>query len=152
MVPQDGQTQRGAELILVIRGNRCCVPAFRIQIGVAEILPDVAMNLVGAGLDARVHDGARRVSEFRAVVTGLQIEFGKRVRRRTHDEAGAVEEVDQVGIVVYSVKDEVVLFRSLAVGHKVAGAASARVPEGRSDTGSQSARCTPSCAHSAECY
>ena len=95
------------------------------------------MDLVRAGLDARIHDRTRGMSEFSAVVAGLKVELSQRVRGRPHHKAGAIEEVDQVGIVVYSVEDEVVLFRSLAVRHEVPGAASARVPEGRSDTGSQ---------------
>jgi len=74
-----------------------------------EDIPTRHRELLGAGLDAGIHNCASGVSEFGAVVAGLQTEFSQRVRRRSHHEAGAVQEVHEVGIVVHAVKNEVVL-------------------------------------------
>src|ERR1700756_5518109 len=67
------------------------------------------------------------MAEFRTEVAGLQIELGKSIRGRPHDLTRAVQKVDKVRIVVNAVKDEVVLFRPLPVGHKISGAAAASV-------------------------
>jgi len=85
-----------------------------------KYFPHASMDLIGARLDARVHHGASRVSEFRAVIAGLQIEFSQCIRRRPHDNAGTIEEVNQVRIVVNAIQNEIVLFRALTVCHKIA--------------------------------
>src|ERR1700733_2456307 len=72
-----------------------------------------------------------------AVIACLKIELSQRIWRRAHDEAGTIEEVDEVGVVVDTIQDEVVLLGTLAVGHKVAGAAAARVAERRGNAGGE---------------
>src|SRR5207302_5289575 len=93
----DREAERCAELILVIRwplrvGSG--VPVDRVQIGVAEVLPHVAMDLIGSRLDASVHHTASRMPKLRTEVAGLEAELGERVRRGPHDIAGAVEEIN----------------------------------------------------------
>ena len=87
---------------------------------VADVLPGAAVDSIGAGFDAGVDDRAGGVAELRAVGSGLDLELSESVRWRPDDVAGAVEEVDDVGVVVDAVEDEVVLLGALAVGVEVA--------------------------------
>jgi len=66
------------------------------------------------------------VTKFRTEVARLETEFRERVRRRPHDEARAVQEVDKICVVVDAIENEIVLFRSLAVCDEIAGPAAAR--------------------------
>ena len=66
------------------------------------------MKVVGARLDAGVDDRAGRVTELRAGIGGLDIEFLQSIRWGLHVVAGAIEEVDGVRIVVDAIQDEVV--------------------------------------------
>ena len=125
LVLPDGQTQRGSELVLMVGGNRGCEPVPRIKIGIADILPQIAMDLVGAGLDADVDDGSGGVAELGAVVGSVNLELSQSVRWRLDVVAGAVLLVVDVYVVVNAVKDEVVLGGALAVGREVACAAAA---------------------------
>ena len=90
----------------------------------------IAVDLIRAGLDVGLQNCAGRVTKLRAEVACLQAEFGKRIRRRAHNVARAVQEVDQIRIVVDSVEDEVVLLGALTVRHEVAAARSTGVPKG----------------------
>ena len=108
---------------------------------VAEELPDVAVNLIGAGLDDGVHDGAVAASKFGAVGIGLHFEFGDRVHRRLHHVRGAVQHVAQVGIVVDAVEQEVVLQRRAPLALKPKARFNARSGLGGSDPVPSSASC-----------
>jgi hypothetical protein len=68
--------------------------------------------------------------EFRTEVAGLQAELCESIRRRPNDVTRTVQEIDKIRVVVYTVKDKVVLFSTLSVGHKVSGAAAASVAKG----------------------
>ena len=74
------------------------------------------MDLVGAGFDDGVHDGAVATAEFGAVGIGLDLEFGDGIHRRLDHIGGAVENVAQIRIVVDAVEQEVILQRPSAVG------------------------------------
>src|SRR5271154_4298944 len=95
------------------------------------------MNLVGTGLYAGAQYSARRVPELRAKVTGLDTELRQCVWGRPNDVAGAIEEVDEIGIVVNSVQDEVILCGTLPVRDKIASAASGCISERRSHSSRQ---------------
>src|SRR6185437_12626725 len=101
-------------------------PIVRIQEVVAKILPDIPVNTIGAGLDAGVDDGTSRMPEFGAVVRGGNLELGQRVRRRVDEIAGAPQIILGHGVVVHSVKHEVVLFGPHSVGVEVAVAVGTR--------------------------
>src|ERR1700746_3215752 len=77
------------------------------------------------------------MSKFRAVVAGLQIELRKGIGRRTHDKAGAVQEIDEIRVVVHTIEDEVVLFSALAVCNKIARPAATGISEWRSHASRQ---------------
>src|SRR5450755_2431949 len=72
--------------------------------------------------------------ELRAEVAGLKAELGECVRGRPHDIAGAVEEINQIGVVVHAIEDEVVLLSTLAVRYEVAAAAAARISQSGRNT------------------
>src|ERR1700678_2733881 len=119
----------------MIRRNRgTCqgIPRNRVQIGVAEILPYIAMNLIGAGFYAGTHHSASRMSKLGTEVAGLQAKFRQRIGRRPDDVAGAIKEINEVGIVIDAVENEVVLFCPLPIGHKVTSPAAACIAEWRS--------------------
>jgi hypothetical protein len=110
----------------VIRRSGLSVPGNGVEIRIANVLPNISMDLIGAGLDAGAHHRTGRVAELGTEVTGLKVELGESIGRRAHHEAGAVEKVDQVCIVVDAVENEVVLFCALSIGYEIAGPASAR--------------------------
>ena len=83
---------------------------------VAQKLPQVAVELVGAGFDDRVHDRAVAAAEFRAVGIGFDLELGDGVHRRLDHIGGAVEHVAEIRIVVDAVEQKVILQRAGAVG------------------------------------
>jgi hypothetical protein len=83
---------------------------------VAQKLPHVAVDLVGARLDDGVHDGAVAAAEFGAVGIGLHLELGDGVHGRLHHIRRAVEHVAQVGVVVNAIEQKVILQRAGAVG------------------------------------
>src|SRR6202021_2799409 len=97
------------ELILVIGRGRLRVPGRSIQVGVPSVFPDVSVDLIRTRLDARGHHSTRGVSELCTEVARLQTEFRKSIGRGPHHEAGAVEKVDQIAVVIDAVKNEVVL-------------------------------------------
>src|ERR1700740_1761650 len=93
--------------------------------------------MVRARLDAGVSNRAGGVAKFCAEVAGLDAELSKSIRRGPHDEAGTIEEINQVGIVIDTIQDKVVLLRALSVRDKITRAASACVSKRRCYTGSQ---------------
>ena len=93
-------------------------PIGRIEFIVAEELPDVAMQAVGAGLDGGVEHRTGGTAQLGAELAGLHLELLDGVHRRQDDVVGAVEEVDGVGVVVNAVQQVVVLRGAQAVGGK----------------------------------
>ena len=98
------------------------------------------MDLVGAGLDDGVHDGAVAAAEFGAVGVGLNLKLGDGVHRRLDHVSGAVEDVAQVRIVVDAVEQEVVLQRAGAVGAEPVGGFDARPGLGGGNAGAEKER------------
>jgi hypothetical protein len=61
---------------------RTCIPVDRIEIGIAEILPKIAVDLIRSGLDVGLQDSAGGVTKLCAEIACLQAELGERIRRR----------------------------------------------------------------------
>ena len=80
----------------------------RVQRGVAEEFPGVAVDLVGAAPVGDVHRRAGRASVFRALVVGDDAELADRVGRRLHHLVGEALVAGAVGVVVDAVDQEVV--------------------------------------------
>lgn len=136
-VSQNRKTECRTELILMVDRNRKRIPILGIQVRIAEILPQAAMDLVGAGLNARVHDRPGGVSELGTETARLHRELGQGVRRGANDIALTVEEVDKVGVIVHAVENEIVLLCSLPIRHKITAAAASGMAEWRRNSGSQ---------------
>ena len=94
------------------------------------------MKPVGTGLNAGVDDCARRVSELGRVVAGLHFEFRQSIRRRLGHKAGAIVKIDDIGVIVDAIQDEIILLGPLAVCVEVALAGTARALR-RDDSGRQ---------------
>ena len=139
LVPPDRQTKGGSELVLVVGGNSTPrVPVLAIKPSIADIFPQISVDLVGARLDAGVEHGSSRVPELGTVVGSVDLEFSQRIRWRLDIVAGAVHEVVGIHIVVDTIEDEVVLGGALAIGREVARAgAPAKAIDGRIDAGRQ---------------
>ena len=99
---------------------------FRIELAVAQKFEHTAMELVCAGLDRYIHDGAAGPAEFRAHGVRLHFELGDGVRRGSDDEAGLVGQVFRQAVVIDSVEQIIVLIRAHSVGAEAAGALVAR--------------------------
>ena len=109
-----------------------------IEFVVAEELPNVAMQAVGAGFDGGVEDGACGAAQLGAELAGLHLDLRDGVHRRQDDVVGAVEEVDGVGVVVDAVQQVVVLRGAQAVGGEGSGSGiAAGVGLGRLRAGSE---------------
>ena len=67
------------------------------------------MNLVGAGLDRSVENGARGTAQLGTKVRSLDFKFRDRVGRRKNHKVRSVQEVHVVGIVVDAIQQIVVL-------------------------------------------
>ena len=87
-----------------------------VQFVVAQILPQVAVDLVGARLDDGVHDGSVAAPEFGGIGVGFDLELGDGVDRRLHHIGRAIEDVAQIRIVVDSVQQKIILQRARTVG------------------------------------
>ncbi len=64
-----------------------------VQHIIAPVLPQVAMQSIGAALDRGIDHAARRVTELRIVVAGLDFELCQCIGRRLYHEARAVQKV-----------------------------------------------------------
>ena len=73
------------------------------------------MKLVGAGLDGGIDDGAVAAPEFRAISVGLDLEFFQRFHRRLNHIVGLIQQIRQIGIVVHSIQQEIVLQGARAI-------------------------------------
>jgi len=83
----DRTTQRRSELVpVIVRPHRLEV-ILGIQIGVAEELPQVASEAVGARADRSVDDCSGRVAKLSRVVAGLDPELLQSLRRGSYGEA-----------------------------------------------------------------
>ncbi len=117
LVLDDGAAQGKSELVLLVRLLTELVEAVDgIKLFIAQKLPEVAVDLVGARLDDGVHDRAIAAAEFSAVGIGLDLELGDGIDRRLDHIGGTVEHVAQVRVVVDAVEQEVILQRAGAAG------------------------------------
>ena len=117
LVLDDGTAQGESELVLFIRLLTADVEGVDcVEFFVAQELPHVAMDLIGARLDDRVHDGAVTASEFGAVGIGLDLELGDGVHRGLNHIGRPVEHVAQIRIVVDTVEQEIILQSARAIG------------------------------------
>ncbi len=91
------------------------------------------MELVGAGLDNGIHDGAVAAAEFCAIGIGLDFELGDGVDCWLDHVSGAIQDVSQVRVVVDAVEQEVILQRASAVGAEAVSGFDARSGFGRGD-------------------
>ena len=150
-VLDDGPAQRKAELVLLVGLLTEDVEVIAgVHFLVAQKLPQVAVDLVGAGLDDGIHDGAVAAAEFGAVGIGLDFEFGDGIHRRLDDISGAVEDVAQIRIVVDAVEQKVILQRAGAVGAEAIGGFDARSGFGGSNARAKQERVAHSCVRSKE--
>src|SRR6187402_1396391 len=131
LVLEDGKANRSAKLVLVEPGNRLGIPILCVHLVTAKVLPEIAMDGVGSGLDTGVHYSAGGVAEFRTVIACLHIKLSQGVWRRPLDEGGPVEKVHEIRIVIDAVQDEVILRCALSVGDKIAFAGATGVSERR---------------------
>ena len=83
---------------------------------VAQKLPHVAMDLVGAGFNDGVHDGAVATAEFGAIGIGFDLKFCDGVHGWLDHICGAVKNVTQIRIIVDAVEQEVVLQGPSSIG------------------------------------
>ena len=120
LVLDDRAAKRSTELIETIFAlyrSRGVVlePIGSVKFVVAEKLPYVPMERIGAGFDGGVQNRASGPAQLRAVISGLHFEFLNGVNRGQDDVVGAVEEVHVVRVVVDAVKKVVVLRGPLAI-------------------------------------
>ncbi len=134
LVLDDGPAERKAELVLLVRLLTEDVESIDgVEFLVAQKLPQIAVDLVGARLDDGVHDGAVAAAEFRAVGIGFDLELGDGIHRWLDHIGGAVEDVAKIGIVVDAVEQKVILQRAGAVGAETVSSFDARSRLGGSD-------------------
>ena len=107
---------REAEEVLVIGGNglgnaiQVIEEIVGVQIVVAHVLPQVAVQAVGARFDGRIDDAAGGVAEFGVEIAALQREFLDGVRRRNDGGIGpGVVAAIELDVVVNAVEAEIVL-------------------------------------------
>src|SRR5579859_2641370 len=117
LVLYDRATEGESKLVLLVRHLAENVESIvGVKFFVPQEFKNVAVKLIGAGLDDGIHDGAVAASEFGAVRIRFHLEFGDGIYRRLHHIGGAVEHVAQIGVVVNAVEQEIVLQGARAVG------------------------------------
>src|ERR1700722_4097596 len=118
LVLLDRASEGGTELILIERqspaANRL-EESDGIQIRIAQELPELAVKLVSAALDAGVDHRAGCVPELRAVVIGFHLVHLERIRIRLDDLIRKSLVAGSVSVVVHAVEHEIVQFASAAV-------------------------------------
>ena len=111
LVPHDRTAEHAAELVAA---QRRLLPVGRleegrrVQRGVAEELPGIAVELVGAAAIRDVDGRAGRTAVFRALVVRHDAELADRVGRRLHHLIREPLVARAVGVVVHAVDQEVV--------------------------------------------
>src|SRR5208282_3805027 len=75
---------------------------------VSKKFPHVAVKLVRARLDDRIHYRPIAAPELRAVGVGLNFEFRQRIHRRLNHISAAVQHIAQVRIVVDAIELKIV--------------------------------------------
>ena len=78
-------------MILFIRLTGAVVVVARIEIFVPEKFPGAAMEIIRAGLDHGVDDGAIAAAELRTIRVGLYLEFLERIDGRLNHEVRFVQ-------------------------------------------------------------
>src|SRR5580765_2357324 len=79
------------------------------------------MEFIRARLNRGIQHGSAGATEFGAEIGGLYFELLDSVHRRQHNEVGAVQKVDRVGVVVDAIQHVVVLRRAGTIGRKSTG-------------------------------
>ena len=104
LVLYDGAADGTSELVPAQLSLFYSVAIFKPVRGVKDIVakkfPGRAMNLVGAGLDRGVENGARGTAQLGTEVRSLDLKFRDRVGRRKDNKVCSVQEIHVVGIVV----------------------------------------------------
>src|SRR5207245_7910071 len=65
-----------------------------------------------------INDGAITAAEFGAVRIGLNLEFLQRLNRGLNDIVCFVQQVGEIGVIVHSVEQKIVLQRARAAGRE----------------------------------
>ena len=115
-----------AKLVLMVRRHGRRVPVFGVEDRVAHKLPQCAVYVVRARLQAGVDHCASGVSELSRIVAALHLELRQAFRRRLGHKTGAGREINQMIVVVHPVQHVVVLLCALSVGVEVARARAVR--------------------------
>src|SRR5207249_9649857 len=97
-----------------------------VELVIAKEFPERPVEMVGAGLNGGIQNGSGGPSELGAKAIGLNLEFLDGVDRRADHKMRAVEEVDQLNVIVNAVKQVVVLCGPQAIRGKEIGRASCR--------------------------
>ena len=111
VVAADSPADRAAELILnedrllVLQGLE---ESGRVEIGIAQILEQRAVKLIGAALQGGVDDRPAGASELGAEIVGLDLEFRHGIGRDLRHLVGEALVAGAVGVVVDSIQDEIV--------------------------------------------
>src|SRR5437762_663370 len=115
-------TDRSAELVLpeFSFGNSSGIlkEICGVELVIAKEFPERPVEMVGAGLNGGIQNGSGGPSELGAKAIGLNLEFLDGVDRRADHKMRAVEEVDQLNVIVNAVKQVVVLCGPQAIRGK----------------------------------
>ena len=126
--PADGKSKLVLTVLSFWNSSRILKEIRGIEGIIADEFPKIPMQCIRAGFNRRIQNSASRPSEFRTVVVRLYFELLYCVDRRRDGKCGAIQEVDEVGIVVDSVEEVIILSRTSPIGCKTAtGAKPARV-------------------------
>ena len=126
LVAHQRQANGRAKLVLMICRHGGRIPVLGVEGRVAHKLPQAAMHIVCARLQAGVDDCARGVAELGRIVAALHPELRKPLGRGLGHKTGAGGEIDQMIVIVHAIEHVVVLLRALSVGVEVAGARAVR--------------------------
>ncbi len=103
-----GAAEGEAELILTVLAFGNAAGVFEeiggVEFVVAKELPGAAVELVRAGFDGGIENGSGGAADFGAVVAGLYFEFLNGIYWRADGVGGAVQEIDEIGVVVYAIE------------------------------------------------
>ena len=93
-----------------------------VELVIAKEFPERPVEMVGAGLNGGIQNGSGGPSELGAKAIGLNLEFLDGVDRRADHKMRAVEEVDELNVIVNAVKQVVVLCGPQAIRGKASAA------------------------------
>ena len=112
LVFDNRETNRCAELILLGWISwypiQIVFPTVRIQHRILENFKQSAMHLIRAGLNADLHDAARRASILGTGAVGNDLHVPNRFHRWADHKRGLIDEINHVHVVINAVQQEVV--------------------------------------------